>query len=65
MAKISATVVYTSLLGDHGSVEGVEVTCTRCNHTEESFGTGDASLIRCAALLRENCPRKEKNFYKV
>jgi hypothetical protein len=63
--KVTTTIAYVDLDGDHGSVEGVEVTCDRCGHSEESFGTGDASLKRCALLLRENCPRNEKNYYEL
>lgn len=65
MARISTQTAHVELDGDYGTVEGVELTCDRCGHSEESFGTGDASLMRCALLLRENCPRGEKNFYVV
>lgn len=41
----------------------VEVTCSKCGHTVESFGTSDASVRRCLALLREECPLGENNFY--
>ena len=61
--RIKATVNHVELDGDYGTVEGVELTCSRCHHSEESFGSGDDSIRRCAALLRENCPRGEKNFY--
>lgn len=51
------------LEGDYGDVESVRVTCTKCGHATESYGTGDASRRRCLALLREECPRGESNFY--
>jgi hypothetical protein len=41
----------------------VIVTCNRCEHEEESFGQGPASVKRCMALMKENCPRDEDNFY--
>jgi hypothetical protein len=63
MAKVSTTVAYVDLDGDYGPVEGIELTCDRCGHSEESFGTDEPSLSRCAALLRENCPRRERNYY--
>ena len=44
-------------------VEGVTAFCTRCEHSTESFGTGDSSIRRCLVLLREECPNGEKNFY--
>jgi hypothetical protein len=65
MARVSTTTDYVDLDGDYGTVAGVEVTCDRCGHSEESFGTDEPSLLRCAALLRENCPKNEKNYYDV
>lgn len=65
MDRVIATISRIDLDGDYGTVEGVEATCERCGHTEESFGTSEASMKRCALLMRENCPRGEKNFYEV
>lgn len=65
MTKVSTTTSYVDLDGDYGSVDGVEVTCERRGHSEESFGTDEPSLKRCAYLLRENCPRAEKNYYDI
>lgn len=42
---------------------GVEATCPRCGHSTRSWGTGDVSIRRCLVLLREECPKGEKNFY--
>ena len=41
----------------------VTVTCTACEHSTTSFGRGEGSIKRCLALLREECPEGEKNFY--
>lgn len=62
MGHVSTTTNYVDLDGDYGSVE---VTCSKCEHSEESFGTDEPSLKRCAYLLRENCPCGESNFYDV
>ena len=43
--------------------EGVCATCSLCDHETESFGTGDASRRRCLALMREECPMGESNYY--
>lgn len=56
---------YTDVEGDYGSSEGIRVTCSRCGYDVESSGTGSGSFKRCAALLREECPRGELNFYIV
>lgn len=61
--RVECEVEYVDLEGDYGDVEGVRVTCGRCGHSEESFGTSGASIRRCCALLRENCPEDEQNHY--
>jgi hypothetical protein len=65
MGRVTTTTSYVNLDGDYSQIEGVEVTCDRCGHSEESFGTSSDSLRRCATLMRENCPRGERNFYEV
>jgi len=65
VARVNTTTNYVELDGDYGTVEGVEVTCDKCGHFEESFGTGEPSLMRCAYLLCENCPCGENNYYEV
>jgi hypothetical protein len=45
------------------TIAGVEVTCLRCEHCERAGGTTGASVRRCLALLRENCPAGEDNWY--
>jgi len=44
-------------------VDGVSVCCGRCGHAVEVFGTSDASVRRGCVMLREECPKKESNFY--
>jgi len=62
--RVECDVTYDELENDDGiMVEGVIVTCSRCGHSTESFGTGEASIRRCLALLREECPEDENNFY--
>lgn len=64
--KVECEVAEVMIENDQGrEQEGVCVTCTRCEHATESFGTGDASVRRCLALLREECPEGESNFYVV
>lgn len=61
--SVLCSVAYVDLEGDNGPQAGVEVTCNRCKHTAESFGEGPESIRRCLALLRDDCPRNEKNWY--
>jgi hypothetical protein len=63
--NVRCTVNEIELEGDYGMVDSVEVVCSRCGHFTESFGTGQASIRRCLALLREECPKKERNFYEA
>jgi hypothetical protein len=48
---------------EHGPVAGVVVICTRCGYEVSSFGTTEASIKRCFAILHEECPEEESNFY--
>ena len=62
--KVEVEIAEIELENDNGiPIDSVEATCTRCDHTTESYGTGDASRRRCLALMREECPEGESNFY--
>jgi hypothetical protein len=64
LMRVPADIDYIELEGDYGEIESVCATCTRCGHTTESYGTSDASIRRCLALLRQECPNDdETNFY--
>jgi len=43
--------------------DGVRVTCKRCGHFVEVFGTSERSIKRGLVTLREECPEGEENFY--
>ena len=60
---VRCEISFVDLDGDHGSVEGVQAECLRCGHVTESFGTDSPSVLRCLALMREECPNNEQNFY--
>ena len=62
--RVACDVVTTYLEGDYvDEVESVCASCSRCGAETESFGTTGASIRRCLALLREECPNGEHNFY--
>ena len=61
--RVSCIIEEVDLDGDFGVVAGVEAACSRCGHITESFGTSDVSIRRCLVLLREECPKGERNFY--
>lgn len=42
---------------------GVMVSCSRCKQFYEADGTSDRSVRRCLAMLREDCPNGERNWY--
>ncbi len=50
----------------HTTIQGrdaIEATCTDCGHVTTSFGDSDRSVRRCLAMMREECPEGEDNFY--
>lgn len=61
--RVPCDIAEAELDGDFTAIEGVVATCSRCGHEVESFGTSDASVTRCLAVMREECPRGEPNFY--
>jgi hypothetical protein len=62
--KVTCTIEEIELENDEGrDIDGVVATCSRCGHETESYGTGDNSRLRCLALMREECPNGENNFY--
>jgi hypothetical protein len=64
VAKVQVDVEEVELENDCGvMIEGIKVTCGRCGHEVEVFGTSDASVKRGCVMLRDECPRGERNFY--
>ena len=64
MAKIECEIDIIMLDDDEGRpIRSVRATCTACGHTAVSFGEGPRSIKRCFALLREECPMGESNWY--
>ncbi len=64
MAKIKCTIEEITLEGDYGNdISSVMATCSKCGHTTESYGTSESSINRCLALMNEECPEGENNFY--
>ena len=61
--KVECEVSATEVEIDDRTLDGVEVECGRCGHIEEAAGTTERSVKRCLAMLRENCPNGESNFY--
>lgn len=46
-----------------GNLAGFCLRCTRCDHQVEVQGTTERSRNYGLALLREQCPEGERNFY--
>lgn len=64
MSRVECEVHYVNMINDDGiEVDGVEVVCSRCGHKTTSFGTSERSVKRCLALMRDECPEGERNFY--
>jgi hypothetical protein len=62
--RIRCSIEETTLENDNGrDIAGVTATCSRCGHSTESFGTDEPSVLRCLALLNDECPEGEDNFY--
>jgi len=64
MAQVTCTISEEEVENDDGLwLDGVVATCTKCQNTTSSAGTSSSSIARCLAIMREECPRREANFY--
>lgn len=64
MAQVKCEIEETELENNQGhSIPGVTAACSKCGHETKSFGTSEPSILRCLALMREECPEGEYNFY--
>ena len=64
MSEIECYTEQAEIENDDGfNVPGVITKCGDCGHETESFGTGDPSIKRNLALMREECPVGNNNFY--
>jgi hypothetical protein len=63
--RVTVSVSEEDLDGDYGTVPGICLSCSRCGHQVEVFGTEEASRGRGAIMLREECPNGENNYYDV
>jgi hypothetical protein len=63
--QINVTIREVEMEGDYGNaIDGVSVSCSRCGHSIDVFGTSVASIRRGCMMLREQCPNDEANFYR-
>lgn len=62
--RVKVEVEEIELDGDYNNtIEGIIVTCLRCNHAVEIYGTSESSVRRGCVTLREECPQGERNYY--
>lgn len=61
--KVACEVGEVELDGDYATVRSICVTCSRCGHEAQAYGTSQRSVRRALVTLREECPQGENNFY--
>jgi len=62
--RVECSIVEDEVENEGGHyVPGVIATCEKCGHKVESFGTSERSIRRCLAVMSEECPEDEKNYY--
>lgn len=62
--KIECKVEECDVEDDEGrEVPGVCATCRYCDHEALAFGTGERSIRKALATLREEYPEGGENFY--
>ena len=66
MIKIKCQIDEIELDGDYGNtIPSVSATCSKCQHSTESYGASEESIRRCLAQLKEECPLKNTNNFYV
>jgi hypothetical protein len=64
--RVEVDILEDEVENDDGRpISGLRLTCERCGHEVEVWGTTDASARRGAAMLAEECPNGERNYYDV
>ena len=64
--RVLTDIEETELENDSGRrVDGLQITCSKCGHSVEVFGTSGASARRGAVMLKEECPEGGENYYVV
>jgi hypothetical protein len=66
VSEVECEITEVDLDSEDGErqIPGIMATC-ECGHTTESYGTSESSVLRCLALMREECPDGGNNFYYV
>lgn len=59
---ISIDIADEDLEGDYGTIPGLVITCSRCDHSVEVFGTEESSVKRGTAMLRATRPLRPTMF---
>lgn len=64
MARVKCDVYHETQENDYGTESPcVRAECSKCGHETMCWGDSDSSVRRCLALMNEECPRVEDNFY--
>lgn len=61
--EVRCDVEKTIFTKDGRSAWGVLATCGRCDRVTSSMGTSEKSVLRCLAMMRDGCPKEERNYY--
>jgi len=67
MSMVKCEIRFEDVSTSEGSgvCPGVVAVCSKCGHKTESCGQHAAAVKRCLAMMREECPNGEENFYKA
>lgn len=64
--RVPTSITEIEIENDDGRmIDSLRVTCTKCGHSVDIFGTELKSAKRGAATLHETCPEELNNRYQV
>ena len=65
MSLVDCDITDIEMDGSNGyPVASVLAECRICGFVTSSYGTSEASIRRCLAMMREECPRRQRNYYR-
>jgi len=64
MSIVKCIIDYSTTENNNGyETDCMFVECKKCAYETMSYGHSEESIKRCLALMNEECPENESNFY--
>ena len=62
--SVKLIIEHAMIESDEGPISGLCIECSKCEHVVEVYGREHKSIRYGAALMRQQCPLGEQNYYR-